>query len=286
MHCCALHQRLNTRHTIRVLQRGQHIAASENVELNAGLLQRASSVARPAGEIDVSSRRPPPKHVRPPLLRFAYTSSDEHRQASAAPDALNAAARSPPENSTASMPPASKKFFAKVARATLSAGLPRVARKTFGRAPDCCQDRIRSIAQFLERLREPDTGEGHFRQYWNGLRRRLKNLHRILGKMRKLAGAGERIAGAWPSLFRAPCASLRPVSESIRSRAPLQYRPPSRSPETAPMRCDKLIGQRFDAAGAGGRIGRPSRDWILREGQVACCAPPAARKDRAVPAQM
>ena len=36
---------------------------------------------------------------------------------------------------TASMPPASKKFLAKLARALKSAGLPRVARNTFGRAP-------------------------------------------------------------------------------------------------------------------------------------------------------
>jgi len=33
------------------------------------------------------------------------------------------------------MPPASKKFLAKLARALKSAGLPSVARKTFGRAP-------------------------------------------------------------------------------------------------------------------------------------------------------
>src|SRR5581483_5674623 len=37
--------------------------------------------------------------------------------------------------SIASMPPASKKLLAKVARAVKSAGAPRLARKTLGRAP-------------------------------------------------------------------------------------------------------------------------------------------------------
>src|SRR6266849_401852 len=115
--------------------------------------------------------------------RSAYTLSEEHRQARAAPEALNAVARSftspigrgrscaegggageglrsetstpspdacgvdlSPEGrgegtsrdgrkSTASIPPVSKKLFAKVARAVKSAGVPRLARKTFGRTP-------------------------------------------------------------------------------------------------------------------------------------------------------
>src|SRR6267154_6005486 len=37
--------------------------------------------------------------------------------------------------STASIPPVSKKLFANVARAVKSAGVPRLARKTFGRTP-------------------------------------------------------------------------------------------------------------------------------------------------------
>src|SRR5260370_37889890 len=64
--------------------------------------------------------------------------SEEHRQARAMPDALNADARAGGlslSRFTASMPPAAKKLLANVARAVKSAGVPRLARKIFGRAP-------------------------------------------------------------------------------------------------------------------------------------------------------
>ena len=74
-----------------------------------------------------------------PAASVSYTASDEQRQASFAPDALNAAIISSrflkPSLVMASMPPASKKFLVKVARAVNSASVPRLARKILGRAP-------------------------------------------------------------------------------------------------------------------------------------------------------
>src|SRR5580693_2523770 len=64
--------------------------------------------------------------------------SEEHRQARATPDALKADARAGVlslSRFTASMPPAAKKLLANVARAVKSVGVPRLARKIFGRAP-------------------------------------------------------------------------------------------------------------------------------------------------------
>src|SRR5258708_5896749 len=70
---------------------------------------------------------------------LSYTASDEHKQASCAPDALNAVIMSArllkPSLVTASTPPASKKFLAKDARGVNSASVPRLARKILGRAP-------------------------------------------------------------------------------------------------------------------------------------------------------
>src|SRR5271156_4003024 len=59
--------------------------------------------------------------------------------ASAAPDALKATESADgsvrPSDPIVWIPPTSKKLLAKVARAVKSAGVPRLARKTFGRAP-------------------------------------------------------------------------------------------------------------------------------------------------------
>src|SRR6266568_4676979 len=66
-------------------------------------------------------------------------SSEAHKQASLAPQALNDLIISSrlvePSLPTASIPPASNRFLANVARAVKSAGLPRQARKIFARAP-------------------------------------------------------------------------------------------------------------------------------------------------------
>ena len=60
------------------------------------------------------------------------SSTTNGSRASRAPRLTPAAKPSLP---AASMPPAAKKFLAKVARAVKSAGLPRLARKIFGRVP-------------------------------------------------------------------------------------------------------------------------------------------------------
>src|SRR6202011_306185 len=67
----------------------------------------------------------------------------------------------------ASMPPAAKKFLAKVARAVKSAGVPRFARKIFGRAPVAARRRLSGGVQDRDRQ---------------------------LCQMRKFARAGQRVA--------------------------------------------------------------------------------------------
>jgi hypothetical protein len=84
----------------------------------------------------------------------AYTLSAEHRQATVAPEALNAAAIDagsvPGPDVGVSNPPAWNRLAAKVARAVEAAALPRVARKTTGRPPvaaKCASERARSSSK-------------------------------------------------------------------------------------------------------------------------------------------
>src|SRR6516165_4252359 len=96
----------------------------------------SSAPGRPASQTKAPARR---KACVAGTASRAYTSFDEHRHASLAPEALNAsiiASRvAKPSLPAASMPPAAKKFLAKVARAVKSEGVPRLARKIFGRVP-------------------------------------------------------------------------------------------------------------------------------------------------------
>ena len=143
------------------LQCRQRVAAGVDEGLHAARPANAASRSPgPAGMIDV------PRAGWPQRLRgggrFACRrlSSDEHRQASRAPDALKAAivrrevrfvAIDP-----ASMPPASKKFLAKLARAVKSAGC-RDRRGRFSAARRSAPGCGRRHRAGLERLGKPDA---------------------------------------------------------------------------------------------------------------------------------
>ena len=144
-----------------------------------------------------------------------------------------------PSLSMASMPPVSKKLLAKVARAVKSAGVPRLARNTLGRAP-----RAFSVASDLSRSASNGCGEPDRRQRVElDLRLAIRCAARPASPSAPPSGsrAGwetrwRRSArrGAlryWP---RAPCAWPRPCSGTGPVEARRRRRRLSRSPGTAP----------------------------------------------------
>src|SRR5499427_5558387 len=185
----------------------------------------------------------------------AYTSSDEHRHASLAPEALNAsiiASRlAKPSLPAASMPPAVKKFLAKLARAVKSAGVPRLARKIFGRAP----------------VRASIPSEAS-RSASNGSARRMRG-----NGSNANAEGGDGATGATSSTDTGVSArsgkSLVPVNASLR-RATASWRAarPLDLLELGPGCAAELFGHILDAAGAGGGVRHPCEARFFEQDEL------------------
>ena len=130
------------------------------------------------------------------------------------------------------MPPASKKFFAKLARAVKSDSLPRLARKTFGRAPRSRQDAVGRVAQAFERLGEADARQGLGGHRHGGLLRRddcrdIEDGRRRFVEIGKIAGPGERVLAARDGLL-----ALRPHGRDLaldQTRSSAAQAPPAAS---------------------------------------------------------
>ena len=184
------------------------------------------------------------------------------------------------------MPPVSKKLLAKVARAVKSAGVPRLARNTFGRAPLLRQQMVGFVAQRLERRGEPDRlqrVELDLRlavglrpgPAWPSARRRAPRAGwEIRWRRSALRGAWRR----WPA---APPGSPRPWAGSRCCRARRTRRRPSRCPGTAPMPLRTVRGSAPRCRRSRRRDRTPWRGWIPPAAPVGCCARRAARTHRA-----
>ena len=139
------------------------------------------------------------------------------------------------------MPPVSKKLLAKVARAVKSAGVPRLARNTFGRAPVLFSNRIGVVAQRFERRGQPHRRQRVELDFGFAIGRerdRLRIQHR---DRRPHAGWEIRWRRSAPRL---PLGDIGLARSARRRDLALdqvlfergeQRRRPFRSPETAPM---------------------------------------------------
>ena len=187
------------------------------------------------------------------------------------------------------MPPVSKKLLAKVARAVKSAGVPRLARKIFGRAPDVFQACIRLVAQRLERRGQPHRRQRIELEFGFAIGRQARPAWRRAPRPRPRAGSEIR----WRRSARPSLGDIGFARGAGRGDLALDQVLLERGEYAAglfdllkqrPCGFAKLLRQRLDAAGAGCGIATPWRGWILPAAPVACCARRAARTDRAVPA--
>ncbi len=187
-----------------------------------------------------------------------------------------------PSPTTASMPPASKKFLAKVARAVNSAGVPRLARKIFGRAPV-----LASISSDASRNSSNGSARRMPRQRRRRSRPQARRSEPATGATSSTAARasckiGIGMVPVRTSLPRATafCRSARTAAtlfwigpDCSAAQAPPAFRSPGTS--TRPRRKAAASKPRSRRSRRPGR--RPAPGWILPEAQVAYCARCAAR---------
>ena len=182
------------------------------------------------------------------------------------------------------MPPASKKFFANSVRAVKSESLPRLARKTFGRAPVAASMRSEASRSCLERLGEADAGQGgeaaSFARACRGRGAHIQHMHRRLVNIRETRSCRSARRGAARCSSRVrrasprPCCWIKPCSSA--ASAPPAFSISWNSVHAAAQSC---CGQILDAAGARRRIGDLREVRLLQQHELRV-ARDAAREAR------